>query len=151
MHRVIVGAAALFIGVALNSVPMPAGAGVPSATVTPSHALTDGKVVRVRWSGYSPRKAKGGLLILQCSPFWANGTGAQCDQRNPILIESPIRRRGSVGYTVRSGTINTDSDVTCATSSDDNNCVILIAALDRRGQLAYPDVAAVPISFTLSS
>lgn len=70
-------------------------------TVTPTKNLSDGDVVTLRWTGFSPA---GGINVLQCGPDRSSGS-AGCDLTSGALLHPDPTGEGEVQITVIEGPV----------------------------------------------
>jgi hypothetical protein len=146
MRRAIAG---LVLAVSLGVTASPAAA-AGRASVTPAKHRVDAQVVTIAWHGFKTNVYKETLIVIQCLPSYTTiGLGAACDRvftHTWYQVTNPTKS-GSVTMPVHSGALNRNGS--CAISPDTNNCVIVVAALDRHDQVIEGNLVALPISFNL--
>jgi hypothetical protein len=141
------------VAVALLVGAVSAGAdSAPAITVTPSVGLTDGQVVQVTGTGFSPNPTTGDWFITECTPriltvqITIDAALNFCDvNSNGVGAFLPTGANGNISgsYTVHDRFFTTaNAEVFC--TDEPNACAILVSQVTNAGFVA----AAAPIDFT---
>ena len=141
-----VGLVSVALVVGLSAAP--AWSATPTALVRPAAHLANGQIVRVTWNGVSPRHAKDGLEILECTGAWSAVGVAACDSSALRTVHLfSVSRRGSAGFRLFIGKVGSEPGGSCGTSASDNVCNLVVTTVDKNGDWIAGQQAAAQISF----
>ncbi len=117
-------------------------AGTPKLKVSPAGGLSNGTVVQVSGSHFTPGDS---IYVVQCITADKSTTGSGCDLHNIVGPETPGTKGswGPVSFTVHTGAIGTDGGTCGTTKADAKACDI------SAGNAGATDTASKGIKFTV--
>lgn len=107
---------------------------LPSITVTPNVGLTNGEVVSISGTGFSPNEAS--LAAVECNISATSVAGCNTSSIDPITVNAS-GDIAATSFTVETGTIGNGA---CGTSPETANCLISIGSTATDTVVAYASI-----------